>query len=201
MKYVCGRRKSKSNKEGRGLTKERRKGYEGGEFSNCWIGWEKPSEEGEERGRPGCSVFCPVTCGAPWEPSERWAASRPLLWFHAFMLFALRGANGLSIAQNTRHVLFIMMILSYNCAPGAHYINAVLALWKCSSPPFSLSVSVSLYLFYLHLPLTSPQLFVASPYLPSSLSQRVPSPIVLPISWLTSHFPFLHCASLSFILP
>ena len=65
----------------------------------------------------------------------------------------------------------------------------------------SLSVSVSLYLFYLHLPLTSPQLFVASLYLPSSLSlsQRVPSPIVFPISWLTSHFPFLHCASLSFI--
>lgn len=73
----------------------------GGEFSHFQIWWEKKSvRRRREWGRPWWSVFCPVTHqGAPWEPWERLAASRPLLWFHALMLFALSGANCFGVAQ------------------------------------------------------------------------------------------------------
>lgn len=75
------------------------------------------------RWRPLCSVFCPVTSrGAPWEPWEHRAASWPLLWFHALMLFTLSSANCFSVAQNTRPVLFIMMMLSYNGGLSAHWL-------------------------------------------------------------------------------
>lgn len=73
----------------------------GGEFSHFQIWWEKKSvRRRREWGRPWWSVFCPVTHqGAPWEPWERLAASRPLLWFHALMLFALSDANCFGVAQ------------------------------------------------------------------------------------------------------
>lgn len=173
------------------------------------------------RGRPWCSVFCPVTSrGAPWEPWERWAASRPLLWFHALMLFALSGANRFSVAQNTRPILFIMMILSYNSMPGARYSIAVVPLpvWYFSTSVF-LSISSSLLWSYLiSSPLPSALLpFCASLPNLSSISLSLSACVLsycFPISWLASHSPssflllfsslhssssLLLCASLSFI--
>lgn len=144
------------------------------------------------RGRPWWSLFCPVTSrGAPWEPWERWAVSRPLLWFHALMLFALSGANCFSVTLNTRPVLFIMTILSYNSEPGTHYSYtvALFSVWNPTPLCFSLCFHCcsDLTMIYRH---TAPLwCLLSQPFLHFSLSQHVSSLIFFPISWLASHFP------------
>ena len=147
------------------------------------------------RGRTGrkgkALVQCFLSChiwGAPWEPWERWAASRPLLWFHALMLFTLSAANCFSITQNTRPVLFIMMILWYSSVRGVCYGVAIVL------DIFLHLLFVSLNRFFATLtllyPLSLSLLCLSSqPFLHFSLSQLVSSPIAFPISWLTSHFP------------
>lgn len=153
-------------------------------------------------GRPWCSVFCPVTSrGAPREPWERWAASRPLLWFHALMLFALSGANCFSAAQNTRPVLFIMMILSYNSVPGAQQWRSgrlPLTVWYFSPPlcfpPFSQSLHCyfDLMLSPLLFPRLSPPFHASLPNLSSiSLSLSL-CPLLLLSNFLARlSFPFI----------
>lgn len=126
------------------------------EDSNCRVEWKSEREEGR-KGRPWCCVFCPVTSwGAPWELWERRAASRPLLWFHALMLFALSGANCFNIAQNTHPLLFLMTLLITQ-QPGALYgIAKPLSVWYIDS--FSQFLCFTLILF----PLPSPQ--ISSPF-------------------------------------
>lgn len=154
---VSSRRRSKSNDGG---GDKREKGLMR-EDSNCKIEWKNEREEGR-KGRPWCCVFCPVTSwGAPWEPWERWAASRPLLWFHALMLFALSGANCFSVPQNTRPLLFIMMILIVQ-QPGARYgIAKPLPVWYFYALCFSHSLRCYFDLILFPL-LPSPQ--ISSPF-------------------------------------
>ena len=114
------------------------------------------------------------------------------------MLFTLSGANCLSAAQNTRPVLFIMMILSCKSVPGA----------RCNvtkSPNLSQFIYFIFFFFLLHLPV-SPDLLGAtlmSFYLfsPSLASLPNLSSISLPPSLrpllLLSNF----LARLSFPLP
>lgn len=189
---VSSRRRSKSNDGG---GDKREKGLMR-EDSNCKIEWKNEREEGR-KGRPWCCVFCPVTSwGAPWEPWERWAASRPLLWFHALMLFALSGANCFSVPQNTRPLLFIMMILIVQ-QPGARYgIAKPLPVWYFYALSLFLSFSPLLLWSY----------FISSPPLPSDLLPfcvslpNIPS-VSLSLSLWGPHFfsffsPLHSCSSL-----
>lgn len=113
------------------------------------------------------------------------------------MLFALSGANCFSVAPNTRPVLFIMMIVSYNCVPGTCYSYTVvlLSVWISSSSTPSLSPLIAtLILFYLvSLSLSYPPLLhrASLPYL-SSISLLLPSHLFA----LVSSLPALSSASL-----
>lgn len=130
-------------------------------------------------------------------------------------------ANCFSVAQNTRPVLFIMMILSYNSMPGAHYSVAIsLPVWYflTTSPRlcrfFNLFIA-TLILFYLlssTLPLLAPlfpnlflhfffSLSLCPLLLLSNFLAHFSFPFLTSSPFSPLHFcsSLLPCASLSFI--
>lgn len=80
------------------------------------------------------SVFSALSHGEepPREPWEHWAASQPLLWFHALMLLAPCGAN--CLRRRTKHLsFFFYSLLSSRCSSrSSSHLRVVLY----SSPSF-----------------------------------------------------------------
>lgn len=176
-----------------------------------------------KRGRKGKAlVQCFLSChiwGAPWEPWERWAASRPLLWFHALMLFTLSAANCFSITQNTRPVLFIMMILWHSSVRGVcygvaivldislhllfvslnHFLPPLLVpfvpLFPTFPPFIFFSACVLSYCFSNLLAHFSFPLLISPPFLPSPLP-FLSSPVCFPLIYLLEVSSLPHCHQL-----